>query len=214
MKDKPVLLLAHGWGFDASFFAPLKEAMADWEFLDWDFGFTGAPARPLPPPDRPLVGIGHSFGLLWLLHEQPLVLDRLIAINGFSCFAARPDFPAGVSPRVIKRMQMRLKEDPAAVRREFLTRCGLDDQNDFDDKEASAETLSDALEALLCWDCRKDAHKVDLVLAGRSDPITPPEMTIACFPDAVVAWHDGGHLLAQEDPLWCKGILDQFLRKR
>ena len=214
MNTKPVLLLAHGWGFDSSFFAPLKTVMTDWEILDWDFGFTGSLIRPLPPENRPLIGIGHSFGLLWLLHEQPLSLDGLVAVNGFSCFAARPDFPEGVSPRVIKRMQMRLKQNPAEVRREFLTRCGLDEQEDMNDKEISEETLSKALEALLCWDCRKDAHKVDLVLAGRTDPITPPPMTTACFPDAAIAWHDGGHLLPQEDPLWCKRMLEQFLRER
>jgi hypothetical protein len=32
-------------------------------------------------------------------------------------------------------------------------------------------------------------------------------MSKACFPEDRIAWHEGGHLLPQEDPAWCASHL-------
>src|ERR1700735_2932938 len=98
---KPVLLLVHGWGFDAGFWDPVQERLGVDAVVAWDLGFFGAPSRPPLPEGRPVVAVGHSFGLLWLLHHRPVAWRALVSVNGFACFTRRKDFPEGMVPRLL-----------------------------------------------------------------------------------------------------------------
>lgn len=196
----PHLLLVHGWGFDASFWDPLREALGDDVAVTaWDLGFLGAPNRPALPPDVPVVAAGHSLGLLWLLKERPVAWKRLVSINGFSRFTRADDLPQGVAPRLLERMIARLGQDAKAVYADFMGRCGVAEPT-LESIDAAA--LEWGLRALADWDCRAGAG-VDLALAGRADPILPQALTGALFPPSLARWHDGGHLLPLTDPLWC-----------
>lgn len=196
----PHLLLVHGWGFDAGFWTPMLQALGgDMPATAWDLGFHGRPSRPALPPGVPVVAVGHSFGLLWLLKERPLDWTRLVSINGFSRFTRADDFPSGVAPRVLQRMIDRLAEHPEPVFLDFMGKCGLADPV-LDDLDLDA--LAWGLKALAEWDCRQDGL-VDLALAGRRDTILPMAMTDALFPQPLARWHDGGHLLPLTDPVWC-----------
>jgi len=195
----PHLLLVHGWGFDASFWEPLRRALPDVDATAWDLGFLGSVARPALPEGVPVVAVGHSMGLLWLLKERPLAWDRLVSINGFSRFTKAADFPQGLAPRLLERMIARLAEAPEAVYSDFMTRCGVADPAV---DRIQPQALEWGLRALAEWDCRGVAP-VDLVLAGRSDPILPQALTDALFPPPLAKWHDGGHLLPLTDPVWC-----------
>lgn len=196
----PHLLLIHGWGFDPAFWEPLQAALGDdLPSTAWDLGFRGAPSRPALPDGVPVVAVGHSFGLLWLLKERPISWTRLVSINGFSRFAKADDLPSGVAPRLIERMLIKLDDDPKAVYQDFMERCGLAEPlADTVDPDA----LAWGLRALAEWDCRAGAD-VDLALAGRRDPILPVALTEALFPQPLACWHDGGHLLPLTDPEWC-----------
>ena len=198
----PLLLLVHGWGFDAGFWTPLRARFAPEDTLAWDLGFFGAPARPAPPPGREVVAVGHSFGLLWLLHERPLPWRGLVGINGFTRFAQGEDFPAGIAPRVLARMQARLAADAAAVAREFRAKLG-DTAPLPGSPDAAA--LTAGLEALTGWDER--GARVDAALCGEADGLVAPAMSAACFTAAARRWHAGGHLLPQEAPDWCAAQL-------
>ncbi len=203
----PTLLFVHGWGFSADFWQPLRQRLNGIPCLAWDLGFHGAPNRPLPAADGPVVAVGHSFGLLWLLKEHPLPWRALVSINGFSRFTRADDFPQGVAPRLLERMAARLEEAPAAVHRDFLARCGME--------AAASDGLDPArlawgLSALAGWDCRA-AAPVDLALCGRQDPIVPPAMSEALFAPALAKWRDGGHLLPLSDPDWCARQLTAYL---
>ncbi len=193
------LLLVHGWGLDASFWAPLRAALPEVPTLAWDLGFTGHGERPLPSPGSPVIAVGHSFGLLWLLHERPIEWCSLVSINGFSRFSRAADLPAGTAPRLLARMIERFGEDPAEVHASFLQRCGIDQPAAHPGLDRAS--LGAALDGLARWDERPAA--VDLALAGRNDPIAPPDLTEAVFAGQAVEWHPGGHLLPRQDPEWC-----------
>jgi pimeloyl-[acyl-carrier protein] methyl ester esterase len=203
---RPVLLLVHGWGFDAAFWQPLRCALRDFDSVAWDLGFCGRPARPPLPAGRPVIAVGHSFGFLWLLHHRPVAWRALVSINGFPRFTRCPDFPVGVARRLLDRMLARLADEPRAVYDEFMARCGATVGGEVAlDKAALAAGLA----ALTDWDGRPQGSTVavDLVLAGLNDPIAPPNLTEMAFAGRVVEWQSGGHLLPRQAPDWCAGRL-------
>lgn len=210
----PLLLLVHGWGFDAAFWNPLQAALTDIDSIAWDLGFCGQPAAPALPTDRPIIAVGHSLGFLWLLQERPCRWDKLVAINGFPRFTKSDDFPAGVPPRLLERMIGKLAGAPAAVTQDFLLRCGLDPAlYPIDDTALDADRLAWGLNGLAHWDQRQNC-RADLVLAGRNDPIVPAAMTEAAFAPSPVEWQDGGHLLPLTAPDWCAAHLRGLLESR
>lgn len=210
----PLLLLVHGWGFDAAFWKPLQAALPDLDSVAWDLGFRGPPVTPALPADRPIIAVGHSLGFLWLLQERPCRWDKLVAINGFPRFTKTEDFPAGVPSRLLDRMIGKLAGAPAAVTQDFLTRCGLDPAAyPMDEATLNAERLGWGLNGLAQWDQRQNCRP-DLVLAGRDDPIVSAAMTEAAFASPSVEWQDGGHLLPLTAPDWCAARLRGLLESR
>jgi len=198
----PLLLFVHGWGFDARLWDGVRACFPPDDTLAWDLGFFGAPARPAPPPGRPVIAVGHSFGALWLAHGHPGV--PLVALNGFTCFARRPDFATGVAPRVLARMRARLRVAPEAVVAEFRAACGCTVPAPI---SPDADALDAGLAALEDWDER--GTRPLLALCGASDALISPAMSETCFPNIV--WHPGGHLLPLEAPDWCAAQLAPLL---
>jgi pimeloyl-[acyl-carrier protein] methyl ester esterase len=203
---KPLLLLVHGWGFDAGFWGPVREILGVDAAVVWDLGFFGAPSRPPLPEGRKVVAVGHSFGLLWLLHHRPVAWRALVAVNGFACFTCREGFPEGVAPRVLSRMISRFAEEPVQVVADFRARCGCDVPLPAMRDDTS---LLSGLQALVRWDERP--AQVDLALCGRNDALIPMAMSKASMPEERIVWHDGGHLLPLEDPGWCAAQLRAVL---
>ncbi|MBB5371980.1 alpha/beta fold hydrolase [Acidocella aromatica] len=205
---KPLLLLVHGWGFDASFWDGLRACFTPEDTLAWDLGFFGQPAQPAPPPGRKVLAVGHSLGLLWLLHQRPLGWDGLAGINGFTRFAKAGDFPAGISPRVLERMLSRLATAPAEVVSEFRARQGCTAPLPG---MPNAEALAAGLQALAGWDARPAL--VDAALCGQQDMLVSAAMSKDCFPEDRIIWHEGGHLLPLDAPDWCASQLYGLLER-
>ncbi|MEO5374528.1 MAG: alpha/beta hydrolase [Alphaproteobacteria bacterium] len=209
-REASLLVLVHGWGFDGGFWQPLCRHLPGVETLTLDLGFRGSPHLPEVPEGRPVIVVGHSTGVLWLLHRRPFRWDGLVAINGFSRFVAGDGFPEGVPPRMVERMLSRFDRDPAAVTAEFLGRCGHGEAVG----PLAPAVLRQGLEWLLTWDERAvlaaDPRPV-LALAGRADPIVPAVMAERCFVGRPMHWHEGGHLLPLTAPEWCAGHIRAVL---
>lgn len=215
----PLLVLVHGWGFDASVWTPLREALDGVETIAFDLGFYGHPRRPALPGDgrRRLVAVGHSLGLLWLLHERPFAWRGLIGINGFPRFAAAADFPEGVPAPILDRMASGLCRSPRRVVEDFLIRSG-GRKAWAADGEPDAAALGRGLEWLKDWDARAtfafDPGPV-LLLNATADAIVSEAMIRAAIRGrngTEPRWRRGGdHLLLLSDPEWCALRIGAFL---
>jgi len=197
---RPTLLLLHGWGFDASLFDPLAEALSGWHVVRWDRGYFGEKAEPEVAP--PFAAIGHSLGARLLAdllsHDIPL-----IAINGFDRFVG----DGAVAPRVVERMRSRFAEDAGGVLAEFRARCGGDPPPEQIDEERLGRDL-----ALLGSRHIASSPAHILALHGNEDPILPEYLRQTAFPGAVRTSHpEGGHLLPLTHPDWCAERIEAFL---
>ena len=201
-----LLVLVHGWSYDARFWDPLRALLPDIETLAWDLGYYGAPSAL--PPDRPAVAVGHSYGLLRLLHHRPFEWRGLVSINGFSRYAEAPDLPAGVPPAQIDRLAAGVAEAAWPALSGFRQRCG----DPTPPPEApDTRRLQDSLDHLRHWDERP--AQPGLALCGETDRVVPPALSRALFEPSVTRWHPGGHLLPRQDPEWCAGELRAWLRE-
>lgn len=208
----PRLLLVHGWGFDATVWDALAAALPEAECHRVDLGYFGAPCPPPPTREKPVIVVGHSLGVLWLLHTRPCPWAGLVAINGFPRFTEAPDYAPAVPGRVLERMIARFPKAPAAVLAEFRRRCGADAPPPAG---LDAARLLDGLVALRDGDARAALAGPRLVLSGRDDPILPPGMAGHAFGTGPAAIHHehptGDHLLPLTEPAWCAAHLRAFI---
>ncbi|MEQ8194302.1 MAG: alpha/beta hydrolase [Rhodospirillales bacterium] len=214
MNAPPVaFVFVHGWGFDAGFWDGVRAHLPEAETLTVDLGFRG-PAEGLKamPPGR-TVAVGHSLGFLWLLHEKPFAWDGLVSINGFAKFTASDGFPSGIDGRMVARMKDKIRTTPEAVVADFLGACGHADPPDTLAPAAlDPAALERGLDWLMAWDGRAALQgETVLALAGRADPIVPPDLSEASF-GRNLQWHEGGHLLPVTAPAWCADRLRAFAR--
>ena len=186
------LWFAHGWAYDASFWAPLRAALSDWPRWPTTPAISAPPpAGSLRPGDRHRPFAGRAAPVA----PAAAGCAGLVCINGFARFGAGPDFPEGVAPRLLDRMLRQLVAQPQAVLRDFRARCGDDTPSGAPDMAA----LERGLLALRDEDRRAGLAALPmpaLALAGAEDPVVPPAMTGAALPGVALRWHArGGHLL-------------------
>ncbi|MEO5364199.1 MAG: hypothetical protein H7838_11340 [Magnetococcus sp. DMHC-8] len=205
----PLLLLVHGWGLGPGLWHALRRALPDWPCLALDLGFFGRP-RLAVPTGQPVLAVGHSLGFLWLLHhleQAPWRRDcvGLVSLAGFARFARAPDFPHGVAPRLLARMQQRLPDDTGGVLRDFCQQSGW--PHCPEQPVPDAAPLLHGLHWLATWDHRAALRAWDgplHALAARDDRIVPPALTAACFAPHQTHWlAHGGHLLPLSRPTEC-----------
>ena len=224
---EPRVVLVHGWGFGPEFWGPLRErlgwpdvSVADLGFFGGGHGLAPAELAAFCQAGGPVMAVGHSLGFLWLASQVTLPAGSFLAgINAFGCFAARPDFSAGVAPRLLGRMAQGLDRAALTVVNDFRTRCGggaLPAQTMPD-----SAALADGLQLLREGDARTTLAGMGTnmaVLAAEDDPIVPPAMTKDSLPAAAaLTWTQGGHLLPQTAPDTCVAFLNrcrQTMRER
>jgi pimeloyl-ACP methyl ester carboxylesterase len=214
------ITLLHGWGYDAGLWREVVPLLADYTVDTPDLGFFGkksalATRRNDAHNDRtPLLAVGHSLGALRWLVADGAPWDALLVINGFPRFTATDDFPHGVAPRVLARMQRRFAQAPADVLSEFQNACGAPGPA----LPADPEPLAQGLEFLATADGRarlaerrQDIH----VLASRDDAIVSAALSEAAFavlPANQMHWcnnteHGGGHALPLVRPQDCTALI-------
>ncbi len=205
--SRPCLLLAHGWGCDATIWDGLRTVLGEVDTLVVEHGYFGArPDRPRLPSGA--IVVGHSAGLLDLLADLPPHCAGVVAINGFTRFAQAADFPDGTPTRVLDRMARRLSDDPDGTVRAFRDRSGLPTPPG----PARHDRLREGLDVLAMQDRRAALRGVRLLaLASAGDPVATPAITRACFGETDIAWHPGdSHVLPLAEPAWCAQHLRRF----
>jgi pimeloyl-[acyl-carrier protein] methyl ester esterase len=198
------ILLVHGWGFDARIWDRLLPHLGKAEIARLDLGFLGP--RLKRPKDWPAdaIAVGHSLGLLWLLHRRE-PFRALVSVQGFDCFACH------VGAAKLAAMQRGLRRDAYGLMQTFWRSCGIEAY-----APASAldvKRLGEGLDWLTAWDesrRRKALEQPVLALAAKDDPIVPEAMTRAIWGDTVQWSNDAGHLLPLRHPEWCAGRILKF----
>lgn len=220
----PQLVLAHGWGCGPDIWRPVLSAL-DWPSASLlDFGYFGGGqenaaclSENVCRAAQPVLAVGHSLGFLWLLSQQGWPEGTVfLGINAFGRFVGETDFPNGVPPRVLARMQAGLQRDAAQVVTQFRARCGLGPvladvlcESALQDGLKDLMTL-DVRPALSCLVQQTGAVKI---LAGMQDPIVSPDMTLASFPQGTpIEWQgDGGHMLPRTHPSLCADFIRSMM---
>jgi pimeloyl-[acyl-carrier protein] methyl ester esterase len=191
-----LILFVHGWGYDASFWNPLRNALGI-PSRALDLGYFGAEGTFIP--DGITLLVGHSLGFLWLARQPSLRHLPLIGVNAFPRFLEAEDYAPAIAPRVLDRMKRRLTADPAAVLSEFWQRAGAPGP----DKAPNEDALTKGIDQLATWDERENlADRTSSVrlIAGEEDAIVAPAMTRMAFKHATIHWLPGGHALPQTHP--------------
>ena len=210
----PHLLFAHGWGYDANVWGPVRSRLGDPACTLWERGyfhepgFTREPREDAPP--APYVAVGHSFGVMHLLKALPPGAIGFISVCGFARFSAAEGY-AGTPVRVIDRMLQRFDSAPGTVVGEFRGRCGSPPTRVYD---YNGEALREDLVVLRDEDYRAEAAALQvpvLSLFGGADQVVSRAMTQASFPTAehLVAPLIG-HLLPVRAPEWCTRQIADF----
>ncbi|ODA68940.1 Alpha/beta hydrolase family protein [Methyloligella halotolerans] len=194
-------VLVHGWGFHPGIFDALAERL-EGEVSRVDLGFvSGGPQDALKPSDdwpRDAIAIGHSLGVLWLLHERPQSFRALVSLQGFDAFAAH------IGRAKVAAMRKALERDPYGFMRMFWKGCGADP---FVPEDAlNVDRLGEGLDWLMTWDeseARATLDRPILPLASRDDVIVPQAISATVWREAVEWSGDCGHLLPARYPAWC-----------
>jgi pimeloyl-[acyl-carrier protein] methyl ester esterase len=187
-----LILFVHGWGYDASFWDPVRAALGEVPSTALDLGYFGAASTAVPRDVTLLVG--HSLGLLWLARQSVLMHLPLVGINAFPRFLEADDYRPAVGLRVLERMKRRVASDTRSVLEDFWTRAGASGPT----STPNAAALAEGLDHLAAWDERENlasrASPMRLI-AGREDAIVPAAMTEMAFNGSEIAWLPGGHAL-------------------
>jgi pimeloyl-[acyl-carrier protein] methyl ester esterase len=187
-----LILFVHGWGYDESFWSPVRAALGDVPSIALDLGYFGDPNTALPRDVTLLVG--HSLGFLWLARQNALKHVPLVGINAFPRFLEAEDYRPAIAARVLERMRRRAVSDTRGVLEDFWTRAGAAGP----DHAPNMTALAEGLDHLAAWDERENLAaraSPTRLIAGREDVIVPPAMTEMAFRDSKIAWLPGGHAL-------------------
>lgn len=209
------LVFVHGWGFDRTLWQGLRDALPEFETDAADLGFFGRP-RAAEANGEAVIAVGHSLGLLWLLHERPFPWRALVSISGMPRFTKGPDYRFGTGARVLDAMIARFEKEPAATLEDFFGYCGL---NVAPAPNADTERLYEGLLWLKSWDARDQlaAERVPvLALYSQDDAVVPEHLSADLFANRPGTSHAvteaGGHVLPLTRMDWCAENIRAFAR--
>jgi pimeloyl-[acyl-carrier protein] methyl ester esterase len=201
-------VFVHGWGFNAAIWRPMSAHMRDSELTLVDLGFIAGEPKAESEWPNDAIAVGHSLGLLWLLHragEGNPPFRALVSIQGFDRFC--PPIP----PSRVAAMRRGLRRDAYQTLEAFWRGCGAEP---FAPPQAlNAARLDEGLGWLLDWDETKARAELAcpiLALAARDDAVVPQAMSEAIWRSDNILWSaTGGHVLPLKHPEWCANhVLD------
>jgi pimeloyl-[acyl-carrier protein] methyl ester esterase len=201
-------VFVHGWGFNAGIWGDLTGYMRNSKVSLVDLGFIAGGPKAVTTWPSDAIAVGHSLGVLWLLHragEGNPPFRALVSIQGFDRFC--PHIP----PSRVAGMRRELRRDAYQTVEAFWRGCGTEP---FASPEAlNVARLDEGLGWLMEWDetnARAELACPILALAARDDAVMPPAMSEAIWRSDTILWSDtGGHVLPLKHPEWCANhVLD------
>lgn len=170
MKEN-YFIFCHGFGFDKTFWDPLKPYFATQKTLYLDLGYFGAETYLVLEPEQfNYIGIGHSLGLMKLLSFN-ISMSHLIGLHGFIHFLG---FDATLN-QLRMREWLSLKKyflrAPELTLKQFYQRVGVP----FEIHKKTIQTikLQQDLDALKqTFDL--PGKVPTLILGAVDDPVVPP----------------------------------------
>lgn len=211
-------VLVHGWGFGPDIWDPLAAHLGDAQIHRVDLGFlrgqddagqdsSGQGNEMAKWPDD-AIAIGHSLGVLWLLHQKPHRFRVLVSLQGFDRFAGH------IAPSRIALMRRGLERDPYGLMQSFWQSCGV---QEVPPAEAlNVPRLAEGLDWLAKWDESGEKRALGrpiLALASPDDPIVPQPMSEAIWGEALLMSEPAVHLLPLRHPAWCAREIARFAER-
>ncbi len=203
-------VLVHGWGFNAGIWRDLRAYLPrNSRVSQVELGFIGDGPEEDSDCPRGAIAVGHSLGVLWLLHQRKvgksINFNALVSIQGFDRFCPH------IQPSLVASMRRGLARDAAATLTNFWRACG---SGQFAAPESlNVGRMDEGLGWLMDWDETETKTKLDcpvLALASRDDAIVPASMSAAIWGEGNIRWSEtGGHVLPLSHPEWCaRHVLD------
>jgi pimeloyl-[acyl-carrier protein] methyl ester esterase len=204
-------VLVHGWGFNAAIWRELAGYLPTREISLVDLGFIAGGPPSVDEWPKTSIAIGHSLGLLWLLHRAGegggAPFRGLVSIQGFDRFC--PTIPRSR----VAGMRRGLRSSPYPTLEAFWRGSGAPP---FCPPEAlNIERLDEGLGWLMDWDesqAGADLGCPTLALAARDDTIVPLAMSEAIWGKNIRWSQTGGHMLPVKHPEWCANHVLDFAR--
>lgn len=114
---KKTLLIISGWAHSTNAIQPLGDRLATHFDVQLLSGATALTQQTLPQADAILTG---SMGGLIAFEQLPKRCQKLVLLSGTACFCKQPDYEHGTAPRILKRMQKQLDQDPHTLIQTFF----------------------------------------------------------------------------------------------
>ena len=178
------LVFCPGFSYSPDYWVNLVPLLPDFTIHHMDLGYFGDPI--IPDIDEPVIGIGHSLGLIKLM-QQNYQFKALIGLNGFVNFL-------GSDPDIHKRRALELDTfellihtSPGIALNFFHHRCGVT----LNQLSLNKERLLSDLDLL-----RQSFPAPDnlTLIATQDDIVCPPELIWDNFGESEVTMLDsGGH---------------------
>lgn len=201
-------VFCHGWGFDRTFLEPLYTRFSVYPMTIWDAGYFSERSMPAPPLNVPLVGIGHSFGMMQLMNSG-LSFHALIGLQSLIHFFGHQSAVAWIRKKAWQAMHFSFQKNPEWVLEQFYQRCETKAPLSFKQHTLNIQPLTDDLEKL--------THPTTLpnypflVLGTTGDKLAPPRLLQDNFGDNVRLLEASGHHLGHTHSEWVAREIFDFL---
>ncbi|MEW8051125.1 MAG: alpha/beta hydrolase [Candidatus Thiodiazotropha sp.] len=214
------VLLAHGWCFGHAMWKSLEPLLHTDICITPDFGYFCEPNLPSRAQPRALIGIGHSFGSLWLLKQRQYRFDGLVLISAVPNFCRKYGRDLVISEQDLISARTLISRSPQTYLRWFYKKCGLP----ISGRSISPGCINEGailrdLEYLSKWTIESELENIRVpirVLGANNDHIVTPTLLSDSFKGystvSVEIENHGGHILPILNPEKCAETINDLIR--
>jgi pimeloyl-[acyl-carrier protein] methyl ester esterase len=166
---KPQIIFCHGFGLDQHYWQPIIPFFKDYQLHFWDLGYFNEKPHVIYPESQPLIGIGHSLGMIKLLSSS-IQFQSVIGLNAFTSFLGYEPQLYQMRRIEIQQMQKQFHLRPERTLTSFYQRAGITFMHP---QTINTSCLSEALNSLNNPFELTPSHRNLLIIGSQDDPIVP-----------------------------------------